>query len=915
MTCDDPAVFGRQREIDELLGRIDRAGNESSAVVVDGPAGIGKSTVLGEVVDEATRRGCIVLRARPSLAESSLGFAVLGDLLRHADLGALAEPTRESLETALGVRRRTGEPPTPIELGHALVHLLDSSSGGPTVVVVIDDMQWVDAASRAPLAYAARRLPPAGVVLIGGLRTDTGSEPSDAFADVARLHLEPLDDDAIGRVVREAIARPTPDHVVTRIASASGGNPLFAVELARSVGTHAERPGRPIPLPASLGAAIASRISPFDPSTVEALAAVALLSSPSVRALADLGMIDVLHPAEVAGVVAIDGQSISFTHPLLASAAVDAVSAISRLSLHARLATVTDGLERTIHLALGSTHPDRQVALALIEAASEHIGRGASVEAADLADLGVSATPADDPRRWDHLLVVADAMFRAGRTGDAADLLQEVRIGTDDATTRARALLALATIEYERCDDAETAARLAREALELTDDADVRADAHTVLSFVMYTDFVAAADHADAALGLIRTRERSDPLRLSKALNAAATARFMAGAGLDRAAFEQAIELERDSAIPAADSAFGAFAALLKYADELDESRAMLESLTSRADAGSLPYALGHLPQLHLWSGEWDEAAQCARRHLDHAEATGQEAQANLARFNLAIVAAYCGNVAQAEQIGRALATKGRENDVPWTERNGAALLGFVAMATNDAPGAVAVFARYDELGESMHLLEPGYQRFHADYVEALVATGAVGTAIDVLDRFGERAERAGRVSALSAVHRGRALVAASDGDRDAAFAHAEAAVAVLDDTPLVYERSRALLTQGVVARRFKDRGAGRRALTDALTLFERMGAASLAERTRRELARISGRSPVGGRDVTTLTATETRVAELAAAGETTRQIAAALFISAKTVEANLTRIYRKLCVANRAQLASRLGAVSREAG
>ena len=900
-------MFGRDREIGQIVELIDSVHQTSRTVVIEGPPGIGKSALLRKALDHANSRGCTVAMTRPTPADSTMGFAALADLLRRADLTPLPEASQQVLERALGLRTPTGEPPTPSQLGQAMLHLLDARMPDqPPLIVVIDDWQWVDVATRQLLTFIARRLPPAGVCLIATQRA--AAEPVDEFRDATRLTLAALDREAIEQIVRGSLTSPTPDHLVDRLVAAADGNPMFAIELGRAVASLAVRPGQPLPLPPSLSAAIADRVRPLPPATVEALAAVAMLARPTLETMADLEMMDALLPAELADIIEIDGRAISFTHPLLASASHDASPATRRLALRARLAAVTTGIERSIHLALGSTHPDAGVAAALTAAAVEAVSRGASAEAADLALLALEATPADDESRSERLLVAGDALFRAGRTKDAIARLHELGDATTDAAVRAKALLALATIEYERSDDAETAAQLARDVLHATDDPDLLAEAHTILSFVLYTDFVEAAEHADAALDIVRSRPEPDPLQLAKALNAAASARFLAGEGLDRAAFDQAIELERGSTVPAADSAFGALAALLKYADELAESQRMLESLTERADAGSLPFALGHLPQIHLWAGRWDEAARCARRHLDHAVRTEQEAQANAARFNLAIVAAYRGDVAQAEEIGRALFTDGRDNDVPWTERNGAALLGFAAMSTNNPAGAVTLFSRYDELGESIGLREPGYHRFHADYVEALVATGDEARATEVLDRLETRAVRTGRISALAAARRGRALVAAHRGARDQAFDNATAAVTLLDATPHVYERARALLTLGLVARRFKDRGFGRRALSEALGEFERMGAASLAERTRRELDRVAGRTSSGLDDISSLTATEARVAERAAAGDTTRQIADALFISTKTVEANLTRIYRKLGVVNRAQLSTRLG-------
>lgn len=947
-----------------LTAVLDSAPRTSRALVVEGPAGVGRSSLLGAAVEHAAVSGCTVRQARPTEAESSLDFAMLVDLLRGIDLGRLAESQRAALEVALGRRQAAGTPPTIAALGGALVELLDGrgdhypdgrDGGGernvPPLVWVIDDLQWADQGSLALIEFVGRRLPAAGVVLLAAWHSDDDAptvrpdsqraqtpatnaddhglvlpdttrlltartrgdgSPATVLPEATRLHLGPLDDDSIEQLVRAQLPNAAPESRVAPIVAAAGGNPRFAVELARDAEQATPRPGEPLVLPAPLHAEFANRLRPLPDSTIEALAAVALLASPTVAGLSELGLLDALHDAEVAGIVRFDGRRIAFSHPLLASAANAAVSATRRLGLHRRLAAITDGIERSVHRALGATHPEPAVATALTTAADDLIANGEPAGAADMALLAVDVTAPDDELRWARLALAADALFRSGRTDEAIGHLRAVCAGAADSTVRCRALLALATIEYERSDDSETAARLAREVLTSTADAELLAEAHTILAFVIYTDFAEAARHADAALELIERNPDPDPRRLADAITAAANARFHAGEGFDRAGYERAIELQRGLPIPAADSAFGSLAAQLKYADELDEARTMLETLARDADPGSLPYALGHLPQLHLWAGDWDAAHECARRHLELAEQTGQAAQEQLARFNLAFVAAFHGDVGAAAEIGARLAADGRDQGVPWTERNGLGLLGFVAMSSNDPTRAVELFSRYDELGEGMHLIEPGYGRFHGDYIEALVATGDLARAAEVVERVDARSQRVGRASGIATAQRGRALLAATGGERDAAYDHAQQAVATLAQTPLAYERARALLTEGLVARRFKDRSTARRALEEALDEFERIGALSLAERTRHELARIPGRVVGDGR-TQQLTATEQRVAVRAAAGDTTRQIADALFISVKTVEANLTRIYRKLGVSNRAQLASLLATAPSE--
>ena len=897
---------GREAERRRGLGLLDGAPLTSARLEMVGEAGIGKSALFDLVVAEARARGFTILQARPSQAETPLAFAVLGDLLREiSDLGSLPPPQARALEVALGRRSDDGAPTSTQALGAGLAALFSGLAAQGLTLLAIDDLQWIDAASADVLSFALRRLPATNMVALVARRPDGPAQ----FAADEQLELSALPAEIIERVAREHATNAISSTVLERVVQTAGGNPLFAIELVRNLSAGTVQPLVPMPVPAMLTQLVAGRIAALPTETVEVLAAASLLAAPTIERVAELGMLDDLAPAEVAGVVQIVGRQVRFAHPLLASAAHDAIPGTRRLRLHRQLAEVTSGLERCVHLALGTDRRDGPVADELAVAVPGLLDRGAVAEAADLAVLSLSITPVGAPDLCERMLMCADALFRAGRTEEALAQLASARRDAPTNDLAARALLGLATIEYSHTDNAEDAAVLARQALELTADPALLAEAHTIMSRVIYTDFDAAADHAAEALRLMETLRTDDGLALAMAISASAQAAFMAGRGLDREMFARAIELESGSAISAADSAVGALAALLKYADELDESREILESLIDDADEGSLPYVLGHLPQLELWTGRWDVAEECAHRQLDLARRTQQESQVQAALFNLAVVAAFRGLVDEALPLATALYEEGRATGALWTERNGAGLLGFLAMSTGDAAAAVRYLGRYDQLGEDMNLREPGYLRFFGDYVEGLVAVGDIERAIELLDRIEPRAVRLQRPSAIGSVRRGRALVLAHQGDADAALATARAAVEAYAGSALVYDRARAGLTLGTVLRRFKLRAEARTVLSEALESFEAMGAASFVERTRLELARVGVRGPAP----LALTETESRVASLAAAGRTTRQIADSLFISTKTVEANLTRIYRKLGVANRAELSTVLAANAME--
>ncbi|MCU1389152.1 MAG: transcriptional regulator, luxr family protein [Ilumatobacteraceae bacterium] len=892
-------LTGRDAERRACIEALDRAPLVTSRLELIGEPGIGKSTLFDLTVAAAGTRGFRVLLARPNRAEAALAYSGLGDLLAGITAPPmLTPPERRAFDIALGRTLAEGAQISARTLGAAVAATLRALAGEGPTLIAIDDMQWLDAASADVLSFVLRRLPERNTMLLIARRPDG----NPVLAADEQVHVAPLTTSASRHLAAEVATVPISGAALDRIVTASRGNPLFVIELVRNFAGQAG-PILPLPVPASLRQIVADRLRELPDASIEALALSALLAAPTVEALTALGALDDLLPAERAGIVELVGREIVFSHPLLASAAHDAIPGTQRLRLHRRLAEVTTGLQRCIHLAFGTDHRDAMVATELAAAMVDLTDRGAINEAADLAVLALSITPDDDPDRYERLIRGGEVLFRAGRTREALEHLEVARNGAPSANLVARALLALAIIEYSHTDNAENAASLATSALGMTDDPAVLIEAHTVLSRVLYTDFGAAADHAATALRLMEETGTRDDLALAAALNASAAANFMAGRGLDRPMFERAIALEAGSSVSAADSAAGALAALLKYADELDEARAMLESLVDDADEGSLPYVLGHLPQLDVWMGRWDDAERSARRQLDLARAAEQDSQVQTANFNLAFVGAFRGEIDEARPLAQALYDEGRSTGSLWTERMGAGLLGFLAMSVGKAAEAVEYLGRYSDIAALMGLNDPGYFRFQADFFEALVAVGDIDRAVIEIERMEPFVNRMQRPSALAALHRGRALVAAHRGEIDTAVAEARAAVAVLDGTALVYDRARAMLTLGVVLRRFKLRAEARAALSPALELFEQMGARSLVERVRIELGRL------GVRAVTSLdlTETEARVAQLAAEGRTTRQIADTMFISIKTVEANMTRIYRKLGVGNRAELANLL--------
>ena len=396
-----------------------------------------------------------------------------------------------------------------------------------------------------------------------------------------------------------------------------------------------------------------------------------------------------------------------------------------------------------------------------------------------------------------------------------------------------------------------------------------------------------------------------DPALLSEALVGMAGAEYYAGNGIPGDIVARALELERISPTTnVGDRMSAALGTWLKYDGDFDGARHWLgatrQSALDEGDEGSLPYALSHLPQLDLWTGDWAQAEAHALEHLELAATTGQRNERLTADFNLAFVHAHMGRVDEArERVTRALGEA--EHADPWSVYQLLSVLGFIDLSSGSVPEAVRSLARAYKIYEaSGHGDTPSV---FENYPEALVLEGDLDTAMEVVDVYEGRARKAGKAITLAPALRCRALILATEQQLDAALASLEEALAQHERVSMPFSLARTQLVHGQVLRRLGERRAARAALERAQSIFDELGAPLWTGRAREELARVPSRRPSGSE----LTPAESRVAALVADGKTNHEVAQALFVSEKTVEANLTRIYRKLGVRSRAALAARL--------
>ena len=904
-------LVGREAELEAVHeALVEPAGR---GMVLEGEAGIGKTALWHEGISEAGRRGMRVLVARPVEAETGLSHAALGDLLAPVmdELpGDMPAPQREALEVAL-LRAAAGNQAIDHRaVGAATLAALRSAAAREPLVLAVDDVQWLDVASAAAVRFALRRLDDEPLVFLGTRRaTGAGGRVDLGLADerVSRIVVGPLGLDALERMLRDRLGDTLPRPVVKRVAEISGGNPYFALELGRAAlrRTGAGRADGEIPLPEGLHAVLQDRLEALPSDTRDALGAVAAMGEPtiaSVLAALDDGALD---GAFAAGILHEEGETVRFEHPLLAEVAYRMLAPSRRRAVHERLAAITtDAEERARHLAAWRTEADARVAADIERGAQIAAGRGARTAAAELLEASARLEPEGEAAAGRRIAAVRHHVAagdgrRASQLGRA--LIEELSPGA----LRARALLALTEVEAPL----EQMVALAQQAVaESGDDRELMIEA-----LLMESVWLDEAGR-DAAGPIERAKNLCGPDD-SPALRCRVLTEYGYGlhwrgdpAGLE--VLREATRLEGDDLIPNAGLGPGAVVGVaLAYRDELDEARSMLEPRYRRAlelgDDHSVCGLALFLGELEARAGRLDASLRYAEEGLAIQQGSyGEDSKGSLA-YGRALVAAYRGEV----EISRAIAEQG----LAQTEAHGAvscaaairSAQGFLELSLGDNEAASERFA---PIVESFRAGNAGYAGTCEnvalpDAIEVLISLEQLDEAEELVEAWEHEGNRYGVLRTPATTARSRALLAAARGDQGGAIAHAEEALQHHRDLPLPFQRARTLIVLGALHRRAKHKAAARAALEEALEILDGMGAVLWADRARAELGRIGGRAASDG-----LTPTEQRVADLVAEGRSNKQVAVELFVTVRTVEANLTRIYAKLGVRSRTELASRHG-------
>jgi DNA-binding CsgD family transcriptional regulator len=897
-------IVGREEELGSLHAFIGDAGGRLAALVLEGEAGIGKSTLWLAGLEHARARGLRVLSSRPAEAERSLAHVGLGDLFADVlddVLPALPAPRRRALEIALLREEASGDPVDDRAVAVTVHGVLQILSEREPILIAVDDVQWLDPSSSSALAFALRRLDENQVLVLLARRLVDGAQPSrleQALSGerVQRLPVGPLSVGALHRFLRHRLDRPFARQTLLRIHERSSGNPFLALELARLLDADSDAL-QPLPVPQTLEGLVRARITGLPASTRKALALAAALGTTSESFLERAGVAsDALDAATVAHVIERENGTIRFTHPLLSSVLYQDLGE-ERRSVHGRIAAIAeDPLLRARHLALSRDAPDAEVADLLDGAARLAADRGASAVAAEIAEQALRLTPPDEHgERHRRALGAARAHQVAGEwtraRAIATDLLAEVEIGS----VRAEALVLLAELE-----SLDRGRALLEAALrEAGSSPALQSIVHCRLAWARREE---GSGHARAALELaeeldddvLRARARAVQVILGWFAGDAeasddlpARAReFPSAVGGDRLVREATLAVVNTLA---PSSKRGEARALLKR--EHQQWRERDEPRSARA--------LWGLAWVEFWAGSWPLAAAHAAHAHDISIQYGLEVPQD--HLPIAVIAVHRGQLELArEHSERALQLAGGK--FPLHPPQHMAVLGLVALWSGDSSAAAEWLGAADQQAAAIGWGEPSVRWWTPDYSELLLELGRIADAMHVLDVWERDAARVGRDWVLSHVTRCRGLVAAAYGNVEQAASLLEQAVAQHDDVGDPFGKARAQLALGVVRRRARQKRAARDAIRAALSGFEQLGAAIWVAKARAELGRIGGRTREEG-----LTAAEHRVAALVAEGRTNREVAAALFLGERTVAGHLTHIYAKLGVRSRTELARRL--------
>lgn len=919
-----PHLVGRRPELAMAARAIEGArGGRSTALVVSGGPGIGKTALLGAIRDLA--HGFRIVSARGIQSEAALAYAGLAELLRPLVglLPRLPMPQRVALEGALAMA-----PPgrgDRFAVYAATLGMLSCAAEEAPVLCLVDDAHVMDTPSVEAILFAARRLGHEGVVVVVGTRPAAIGGPR--MSGLATIHLGGLADQDARRLLRGApVAAELAPWVEEAILAAAAGNPLALRELPRALPEEQRTGCAPLSEPLRPGgvvtAAFRDRLEalPAGPRLAALLVACSTDGDigPVMAALAAGGRTAAdLEAAEAAGVVEVVRDRVLMSHPVLRSVAVELAGGPERRAAHRALADAVgraDGGERWAwHRAQSALGPDEEAATALAGFAASAGSRTGSAAAAAGYDRAARLT-ADPDARAARLLAASGSALEAGRPSWALQLAGEALMLTGDPLVRERAEFIRGTALLTT-GDVSVAHRVLAHG---TPHPDVPVQ-HRVERQALGTYAALMADDLTGAFAAARralhdARGPGDAVGLTQSLAALALTRTIAGdlrgARLNlESAREGARRIERSGRNSLM---FASLALATAYAEDLPAAdrmiRELIGAMRAQGAVSGIAYPLAAAAAIGMRMGAWAEALAAAQESLMIAEESGHDTSVVFALVVLVRLQAHLGHDVEC----RRTATRAQEMIDRTGARNMqahlASALALLELGLGRPDAARDHLMPLARKAAGSGVRSPTEVPWRPDLVEALVRLGRRDEALVELGVLADVGQRGGSTWAAACVARCRGLLAT--GDHDQHFAEALHLHQRLGHQP--FERARTQLAYGERLRRDRRRAEARGLLSDALATFEALGASPWAERAREELDASGLRARTRDPALTDrLTPRELQVAVAVAGGATNREAAARLFLSEKTIERHLGNVYRKLGLRSRSQLARRFAEMS----
>ncbi|MFF7452338.1 MULTISPECIES: AAA family ATPase [unclassified Streptomyces] len=918
--CRPDLVIGREEVFGQAREQLARGGS----VLLHGPAGIGKSTVLRALAAENGGAARTVLRCSATESESHLPFLALADLLGlvlDEVSGKLPAAQLTALESALTGRGESTLQRDGLALRLAVLSALRALAAEGPVLIVADDVQWLDSASSELLGFAARRLGDTPVRMLCAVRTE-GQEydrhlrasPPDTLA----LRVNPLTRPQVSELLGHRGYTGLPRSTVRDIHRTSGGNPLFALELGRALDENPTppRPGEPLPVPTSLRTLVLNRLEMLSDEARRTLLVASAGARPTPALLRAAGRENAeaeTAQAAALGLLATDpeGPAVRFAHPLISAALYAEAPAHERRAAHAALSkAASDPIERARHLALATTGTDQDTADSLAEAASLARDRGAPSVAASLGLLAARHTPADGgPAADTRRLQAAEDAITAGELDLARDIARDVLTRATVPADRVRAWIIVIDTAGHAMTEVDSV--FPQALADAGDDPRLLALIHYQLTWralLVDGDFDRAREEAAHSAALAeRAGDRYNELM---ALAFQAQIETLMGHPDAPATIKRALKEPQDPRVACHHNGAGysRFRWLI-MSDQLSEARAtvtaLLREVQRRGSVESEVHFLRGVAETELRSGHCGRALDLARESLLLARDTGIGEVASCVLTSLG--EASGGDVGRALELAHeAVEHAERDGDQMYVSRALAAL-GYAQLVAGDAEGTVRSLRRVRELEDGLGITDPARGRWQGDLAEALVRTGELREAQDVVDVTREQALRLGRESVLAVLDRAEALLRAARGEREAALAQLTSVQDRLAKLGYGLEEARTAFALA----RLRPQRPGSTSYDEAARLFRRCRALPWLRQVEAATAQPAVApeppAPVPPADALEglegLASMERQVAALVMEGATNREIAARLFISVKTVEATLTRVYRKLGIRSRVDI------------